>query len=59
MKVMNTMRTLKANYDIRRIVAESPVVEKRPGEEITYEIESVTTEPPSRSEIKRCKNFLA
>ena len=58
-KVMNTVRTLRPNFDIRRIVAESPIVIKRPGEEITYEIESITEEPPSQFEIERCKNFLA
>lgn len=58
-KTVDTVRTLGASFDMRRIVAKSPVAEKRPGEAITREIESVMIEPPSQPEIKRRKNFLA
>ena len=56
--IMETVRHLKANRDIRHIMVDSPVVDRTPDGTTTYEIESVTLEPPSAAEIEACKNFL-
>ena len=56
--IMEEVRHLKANMDIWHIMVDSPVVDRTPDGTTTYEIESVTLEPPSAAEIERCKNFL-
>ena len=56
--IMGTVRHLKANLDIRHIMVDSPVVDRTPDGTTTYEIESITQEPPSAAEIEACKNFL-
>ena len=43
--VMNVVRSMKANMDIRKIMAESELVQKIPGNTMYYKLESVTEEP--------------
>ena len=57
--VMNVVRSMKANMDIRKIMAESELVQKIPGNTMYYKLESVTEEPLTQAYIDHCKNFLA
>ena len=57
--VMNVVRSMKANMDIRKIMAESEPVHKIPGNTMYYKLESVTEGPLTRDYIVHRQNFLA
>lgn len=56
--VMNVVGHMKVNLDMEQIMLRSPLIQKIPGDTKYYCVESVTEEPPSLTEIKRCKRFL-
>ena len=57
--IMNVVRTMKADLDIKKILVESEIAQKIPGDTKYYKLESVTEEPLTQPYIDHCKNFLA
>ena len=60
-KIMNVVRTMKANMNMRKILTESTLTKKIPGDTEYFDLKSltVTTLPLTPAYIARCKNFLA
>ena len=59
--IMNVVRTMRPNMDIRKIVTRSTLVQKIPGDTRYFDLGStkVTELPLTPEYIARCKNFLA
>lgn len=59
--IMNVVRTMRPNMDIRKILTKSTLIQKIPGDTKYFDLEAciVTEEPLTPGYIARCKNFLA
>lgn len=55
--IMSVVGHMPLNLDIKKIMVDLPLIQKKPGDTKYYCIDSVTEEPPSRAEIERCKRL--